>query len=78
MTFKWGGKWHSINVVPFMSAMSICADEEPYEIVSRDYDFVFLGRVFRISVPSKSTSKQWSTPILGPLWSRGRRVWYTR
>jgi len=78
MRFSTGGirlyPWHSINLIPQAAIVSIVDDSEPYKYYSM-VELVVLGHVLHVDMPFK-VSRGWSTPLLGPLWSKRKKKWY--
>lgn len=72
-----GYKWHSINVVPHLSSIAVCADEPPFRITGRMFQLSVLGYVVSLVVEyerADGTAK--IGRFRGPLWSRKRKLWY--
>lgn len=67
-------RWHSINPILFLSAMTVVADEKPYHDFARSFDLVWLGWILNLEI--KRDRKMWVTPVIGPLYSRRRKRWY--
>lgn len=69
-------RWHSINLVPHFTIYSVCSDNHPYDAVSRVIDLILFGIIIQVRLPSKKNKKFYSSPMVGPLWSRNRSRWY--
>ena len=68
--------WHSINIVPSVDTYLVCSDDDPSDATSA-VEVVVFGRIVRIVLPLRLSSRALSTGIRGPLWSRRRRRWYS-
>ncbi len=68
--------WHSINLVPQASLVMTYNDEVVPTRHGTMLEVCLFGQVFHIDLPIK-LNRGYSTSILGPLWSRRRKVWYT-
>lgn len=68
-------RWHSINLVPHFTLYSVCSDGTQ-SIVARAMDLILFGLVIQITVPSKRGKRFYSSPWMGPLYSRKRKCWY--
>ncbi len=67
-------KWHSINLIPFMSAHSTIEDVPgiPGLFINpgRTLEIVLFGIVFTFHWKKDKTEFGWAFPAWGPCWSR--------
>jgi hypothetical protein len=66
--------WHSINLIPQFSIVSICENEYPHKRDGSLLELVVLGYVLHVLIPQVLTSR--STKLRGPLWSKRKKKWY--
>jgi hypothetical protein len=69
-------QWHSINLLPSISIVSIADDDPPYNIIGRKFELTWFGVIIDITIPSKKFRLARYAGPVGPVWSRRRRQWY--
>jgi hypothetical protein len=79
-------QWHSINLVPAISWMTIVSDDNidqatgcciyGGEVIGHSVELVLLGTIFNFMYPSNKHLKFYSSKVYGPLYSRKRKQWY--
>jgi hypothetical protein len=67
--------WHSINLIPTASCVACYTDDDRPIHDSSMIEVVVLGQIVHINLPFKLPSV--GTALIGPLWSRKRKVWYS-
>jgi hypothetical protein len=68
--------WHSINIVPHAALVMTYNDEEVPTRYGTMLELVLFGQVFHLDLPLK-LNRSYSTSVLGPFWSKRRKMWYT-
>lgn len=74
-----------INLFPYLSAITIVADE-PVAVPGSDqkvcppegrwYQLALFGRLFGLTVPTTKSKRAWNLGIRGPHWSRSKKKWH--
>ena len=68
--------WHSINLIPVVALIPVCSDEYPHRPEGSLLEVCAFGYVLHVDIPF-NTSYVFATPVVGPLWSKKRKLWYT-
>ena len=69
--------WHSINVLPSITAFSICEDDHPYETCGRVIELCWFGLIVHIQYETKRFRKvKHIIRLMGPIYSKRRQLWY--
>jgi len=70
-------KWHSINLLPHWSIVSIC-DDDTFKIIGRAIQITIFGFVIDFMFPASKSKRAKFSPVFGPMWSRRRKLWYRK
>ena len=69
-------KWKCINIFPTLSLMDVCADDAPFQVVSRLIELTLFGIVFDFLYPTSKERKSFISEVRGPLYSRNKKHWF--
>lgn len=69
--------WHSINLIPTFSRVSVCDDgENGYKVCACWLSLALFGTTFNIQYPTLKPHRLYTSKVIGPLWSRKKKMWY--
>ena len=67
--------WHSVNLFPLFETYSVSGIDAD-DVVARVFAITLFGVHFNLMVPCKKLHNMYTSPVICPLYSRRRKIWY--